>query len=185
MHGFTVYVKEGYFFRTYLQKTLQILTYGFDWFYFTQCLTSFSSNDHLLPFCAHFFILFHPSQTRFSRSTHQLMFLTLEILTSIITTALPILVELIDIKNSVRIFLSQVTLLRRLAFILGSQNVIITVLLFWIYLFVLTLYFHQEILIKLLSQFPLTFHYIYNRMPCLITQLMTILVLIGMVFLII
>ena len=33
--------------RPYLEKTLRILTYVFEWFYFTQCLTSFSSIDHL------------------------------------------------------------------------------------------------------------------------------------------
>ena len=33
---------------TYLWKTLQILTYVFNWLYFTQCLTSFSSIDHHL-----------------------------------------------------------------------------------------------------------------------------------------
>ena len=38
---------------------------------------------------------------RFSRSTHLLMFLSLETLTSIIRTGLPILVELIDLVNSV------------------------------------------------------------------------------------
>ena len=32
----------------YLQKTLWILTYAVDWFYFTQCLTSFSSINRLL-----------------------------------------------------------------------------------------------------------------------------------------
>ena len=37
---------------------------------------------------------------RFSRSTHLLMFLSLETLTSIIRTGLPILVELIDLVNS-------------------------------------------------------------------------------------
>ena len=41
---------------TYLKKTLQILTYVFDWLYFTQCLTCFSSIDHLY---AWFLILFH------------------------------------------------------------------------------------------------------------------------------
>ena len=41
---------------------------------------------------------------RFSRSTHLVMFLSLEILTSIIRTGLPILVELIDLVNSVIIF---------------------------------------------------------------------------------
>ena len=39
--------------------------------------------------------------------------------------------------------------------------------------------------ILLLSQFPLIFHYIYNRMSCFITFCITILVLIEMVFVII
>ena len=38
---------------------------------------------------------------RFSRSTHLLMFLSLETLTSIIRTGVSILVELIDLVNSV------------------------------------------------------------------------------------
>ena len=45
MHGLLVYVKEG--------------LYVFDWLYFTQCLTSFSSIVHLLQLCARFLILFH------------------------------------------------------------------------------------------------------------------------------
>ena len=69
---------------------------------------------------------------RFSPSTHLLMFLSLETLTSIIRTGLPILVELIDLVNSVIIFLSQMTLLRWLTFLLGSQTVILIILLFWI-----------------------------------------------------
>ena len=84
------------------------------------------------------------------------------------------------------------TLLRWLTFLLGSQTVILIVLLFWIYFFLLTLVFvlqwfslHWEILIILLSQFPLTFQHIHNRMPCFIALLMTVLVLIGMVFVII
>ena len=51
-----------------------------------------------------------------------------------------------------------------LTFLLGSLTLTLTVLLFWIYLFLLTLVFllqwlslHWEILIMLLSQFPLTF----------------------------
>ena len=44
---------------------------------------------------------------------------------------------------------------------------------------------HWEILIMLLSQFPLTFHQIHNGMPFFIAYLMTILVLIDMVFVII
>ena len=59
---------------------------------------------------------------RFSRSTHLLMYLSLETLTSIIRNGLPILMELIDLVNSVIIFLSQTTLLRWLTFLLGSQT---------------------------------------------------------------
>ena len=96
--------------------------------------------DHLLQLCARFLILFHLTQMRFSRSTH-LLFLSLETLTSIIRTGLPILVELIDLVNSVIIFLFQMTLLRWLTFLFRSQTVILRVLLFWIYLFLLTLVF--------------------------------------------
>ena len=59
---------------------------------------------------------------RFSQSTHLLMFLSLETLTSIIRTGLPIPVELIDLVNSVITFLSQMTLLRWLTFLLRSQT---------------------------------------------------------------
>ena len=55
MHGLAVHVKEGLpLHETYLWKTLQILIYFFDWLYFTQCLTSFSSVNHLLRLCAWF-----------------------------------------------------------------------------------------------------------------------------------
>ena len=75
---------------------------------------------------------------RFSRSTHLLMFLSLDTLTSIARTGLPILVELINLVNSGIIFLSQMTLLTWLTFLLQSQTVILIVLPFWIYLFLLT-----------------------------------------------
>ena len=78
---------------------------------------------------------------RFSRSTHLLMCLFFETLTSIITTDSPILVELIDLVNSVVMFLSQMTLLRCLTFLVQSLTVTHTVLLFWTYLFLLTLVF--------------------------------------------
>ena len=128
---------------------------------------------------------------RSSRSTY-LLCLYLQTLRSITKTGLPILVELIDMVNSVIIFLSQTTLLRWLTFLLRSLTVILTVLLFRIYLFLLTLVFvlqwhslQWEILIMLLSQFPLTFHHIHNGMPRFMALLMIILMLIGMVFLII
>ena len=60
------------------------------------------------------------------------MFLSLETLTSIIRTGLPILVELIDLVNSVIIFLSQMILFRWLTFLLRSQTMILIVLIFWI-----------------------------------------------------
>ena len=44
---------------------------------------------------------------------------------------------------------------------------------------------HWEILIMLLPQYPLTFHHIHNGMPHFIALLMTLLMLIGVVFLII
>ena len=83
------------------------------------------------------------------------------------------------------------TLLRQLTFLLRSQTLTLTVLLFWIsfllmLVFVLQWFFlYWEFLIMLLSQFPSTFHQIHNRMPHFIEQLMTILVLIGMVLVII
>ena len=112
---------------------------------------------------------------RFSWSTHLLMVLALETLTSIIRLGLPILVELIDLVNSVIFFLFQATLFRWLTFQFGSQTVILTDLLIWICFFLPTLVFvlqwlslHWEILIMLLSQFPLTSHQIHNRMPLLV-----------------
>ena len=89
---------------------------------------------------------------------------------------LPILVELIDLVNSAIICLSQMTLLRWLTFLLGPQNVILIVLLFWISFFLLMLVFvlqwlflHREILIMLLSQFPLNLRQFHNEMPHFIT----------------
>ena len=78
---------------------------------------------------------------KFSRST-LLLFFSLETLATIIRTRLPILVELINMVNSVIVFLSQTTLLSQLTFLLQSQTVIFIVLLHW------------EILIILLPQFP-------------------------------
>ena len=85
--------------RTYLQKTLQIFMFS-SGFISLSVLLFFPSIDQLPHICAQFFILFHLTQMRFSLSTHWLMFLSLETLTSIIRTGLPILVELIDLLNS-------------------------------------------------------------------------------------
>ena len=121
---------------TYLYKTLHIFTYAFNWLYFTQCLTSFSCINHLLYLCAQILM-------RFSRSTHMQTFLSLETLMSIIRTDLPIWMQLIDLVNSTIIFLSQMTLLRWLPSLLGSQTVILTVLVFWIYLFLMPIFVLQ------------------------------------------
>ena len=138
-------------------------------------LLLFSSINHLLHLCARFLILFYLTYMRFSQYTH-LLFLSLETSTSITRTGLPNLVEQIDLLNSVIIPLSQMTLLGWLIFLLRFQTVIPIVLLFWIHFFLLRLVFvlqwlslHWEILIMLLSQFPLTFHQIHNRMPHFIT----------------
>ena len=129
---------------------------------------------------------------RYSQSTHLQMCLSLETLMFIIRTDLPVLVELINLVNYVIIFLSQMTLFKWVTFLLRSQIVILTVLLFCIYFFLLTLVFvlqwlslHQQILIMLMPQFPLTFHHNHNGIPHCIAMVMATFVLIGMVFMII
>ena len=66
----------------------------------------------------------------------------------------------------------QMTLLRCLTLLIASLTVTLTVLLFWIYLFLLTVAFvlqwlslHREIMFMWLSQFPLTFHQTQNGVP--------------------
>ena len=129
---------------------------------------------------------------RFSQSTHLQMCLSLETLMFIIRTDLPVLVELINLVNYVIIFLSQMTLFKWVTFLLRSQIVILTVLLFCISFFLLTLVFilqwlslHQEILIMLMPQFPLTFHHNDSGIPHCIAMLMATFALIGVVFMII
>ena len=52
--------REDFLFHgAYFWKTQQILNYVFYWPYFTKCLTSFSSINHLLQHCAWFLILFY------------------------------------------------------------------------------------------------------------------------------
>ena len=139
MHGVTVYVKKGLPFAQDLSLENSTDSYVFDWLYFTQCLTSFSSINHLLCLCAQILILFHLTQMRSLNQPIWKSIPSLETFTSIIRTDLPILMELIDLVNSVIIFLSQMTLFIWLTFVLGSQNVILIVLLFCIYFFLLTL----------------------------------------------
>ena len=88
------------------RKICRFSLFFFDWLDFIQCPTSFSSIDHLLCLYA-WFLIFHGTQMSFSLSTHLVMCLSLETSTSIIRTDEPILVELIDLVNSVVDFLCQ------------------------------------------------------------------------------
>ena len=101
MHCLAIYVKEGLPFA----QDLSLGNSADSCLYFrvallTQCLTSFSSINHLLCLYAWFLILFHLTQLRFPQST----------------------VELIDLVNSFINFLSQTTFLRWLTFLLRSQT---------------------------------------------------------------
>ena len=49
-----------------------ILMYVFKWLYLTQCLTSFSSINHVLGLYAQFLMLFHLTYMRFSQWTYLL-----------------------------------------------------------------------------------------------------------------
>ena len=172
MHGLTVYVKEGLPFAWYLSLENSADSYAFNWLYLTQCLASFSSIDPLLHLCAQFLILYY---------------LTDEVL-SINPSANVFVFGYFNVHHKdwltysggsdrpgelcYNFSLSQMILLQWLTFLLGSQTVILIVLLFWICLFLLTLVsvlqwlsFHWKILIMLLSQFLLTFHQIENRIP--------------------
>ena len=88
MHGLAVYVKEGLPFA----RDLSLENSADSYLYFRLALLHsvsyffFSTINHLLKLYAQFLILFHLTQMRFSRSTHQLMCLSLETLTSIIRT---------------------------------------------------------------------------------------------------
>ena len=59
MHGLAVYVTKGLPFARDLSLENSADCHVFDRLYFTQCLTSFSSIDHLLQLCTRFLILFH------------------------------------------------------------------------------------------------------------------------------
>ena len=91
---------------------------------------------------------------------------------------------------SISIYLTQMDNLRGI--LRGFLTVTLTIKLFWIYFFLLTLVLvlqwlslHWKVLIMLLSQFPLTFHQTQNGMPWFIAYFMTILVVTGTVFVII
>ena len=84
MHGLTVYVKEELLFPQDL--SLENSADSYLCFRLALLRFTFPSIDHLLHLYARFFILFHLTLMSFSRSTHLLMYLSLETLTSIIRT---------------------------------------------------------------------------------------------------
>ena len=136
MHGLTVYVKEELPFT----RDLSLENSAGSYFCFQLAL---------LHSVSYFFILYRLLSSclctvldsilsnidEVLSITHLLMIFSLETLTSITRTGLPILVELIDLVNSVTTFLSQKTLLRWVTFLLASQTVILIVLLCWIFFF--------------------------------------------------
>ena len=106
---------------------------------------------------------------RLSQSTHLLMSLSLETLTSIIKIGYSNLAELIDLVNFVVIFFkSQMTLLRWSTFLLRFLTVTLAVLLFWICFHLMILVFFLQlpslhwVILIMLSQFPLTFYKTQN-----------------------
>ena len=119
---------------------------------------------------------------RFSWSIHLLMVLSLETLTSIIRTGLLILVELIDLVDSVIIFLSKTTLPRWITFLLAFKTVILTVLLFWIFLF-LDSSICSKMAFPPLGNFDHVVCFYSQWDAHFITLLVTILVLLGTAFL--
>ena len=106
----------------------------------------------------------------FSRSTHLLMFLSLETLMSIIRTGLPILVELIDLVNSVIISNDLTQMVNFPTRIPDCDSHSPALLDFFLS--------SDTSTFSKMFHFPSTFHHIHNGMPAL---LMTILVLIGTV----
>ena len=111
MHGLAVYAKEGLPFAQNLSLENFADSYLCFWLallHSVSCFFFLYQSPSL--FCARFLILSYLTQMRFSRSTHLLICLSLETLTSAIMTGSPILVELIDLVNSFMIFQSQMIL---------------------------------------------------------------------------
>ena len=133
MHGLAVYVKEGCPFA----RDLSLKNYANSYLCFQLAL---------LHSVSYFFFLYQSPSSALCMVFDSISSNIDEVLSinpsanvfvfgDFIRTGLPILLELIDLVNSVITFLSQMTLLRWLTFLLRSQAVILIVLLFWIYFF--------------------------------------------------
>ena len=152
--GLAVYMKMGLSFAQdlFLQNSPDSY-YVFDWFYFLQCLTSFSCIDHLVPLCAWFLMLFHPANVFvfWDFNVHHEDWLTFS-------------GGINRPQGTLIIFLSQTTLLRWLTFLHEFFTVTLTDLFIWIYFFLQMVTFvlqwpplHWEILINVFSQIPYSF----------------------------
>ena len=136
--------------------------------------------QHFLHLCAQFLILFHVTLIWFSRSTLLLMCLSLETLLSIIRTGELIWWTLLFLND-----LSQMVNFPTCIPDCGSHSPALLDLYLLMLVFVLQwLFLHCETWIMSLSQFPLTFHHIHNRMPHFIALLLIILMLIGTIYMI-
>ena len=169
MHGLRLYTKEGLHFAWDLSLENSADTYVFSWLYFTQSLTFFSCIDHLLHLCNVFYsissnvdevLLINPSANMFVFGE----------LTSIIRTGLPILVELrsgeLCYNFAISNHLTQMVNFPTWMPDCDSHNPALLDFFFLVLVFVLQwLSLHLEILIMLLSQFPVTFYHIHNEMP--------------------
>ena len=147
MCGLAVYVKEGLSFARDLSVENFADSYVFDWLYFFQCLI-------LVPLSITFAFVhvFDSISSNMDESSKMDEILSINPSANVFVFGDFnvhhedwLLMELIDLVNSVIIFLSQTTSLRWFNFLLGSQAVILTVLLFWIYLFLLRLVFVPSI----------------------------------------
>ena len=169
MHGLVVYVKEGLPFT----RDVSLENFADSYLCFQLALLHSVSNFFFLYWSPCFYAwLFDSTSSNIDEvfsNNHLTIYLSVETLTLIKRIRLPILVDLKDLVNSV---ITSNYLTQMITFLLGSLTVTLTILLFWIYLFLLTRLFalwwlssYWEILIMLLSQFPMTFHQTQNRMP--------------------
>ena len=115
---------------TYLCKTLQILNYPFNWLYYTQCITFFFFHLSPLSLCTVFdsissnideVLSINPSANVFVFGDFNVQNKDWLIYSGRIDS----------LVNFVLVFLSQMTLLRWLTFLLRSLTLTLTVLLFW------------------------------------------------------
>ena len=88
MHSLAVFAKEELPFAWELSLENSDDSYCFRLDFVIPCLTFFSYINHYLHISTRFLMLFHPTYMRFSKSTHLLMHLSLETLTSSIRQGL-------------------------------------------------------------------------------------------------